>query len=128
MNDHILELFLETLIPVVVPVIAGFIAYLLKSLFDQFKLYLAQKGLTAQYEFAMALIQEFIRAAEQNGLTGELEAVGARKKQWVMDMVQIELAKNGIHLDVETLSALVEAAVYDAFQEQEWSLKLDGEN
>lgn len=117
MENMILQLTIETLVQVLVPVFVGFILYLTKKAFDAFMVYLAQKGLMNDYEFAVAIIRELVLAAEQNGLTGAIQAEGEAKKDWVIRMAEKELSKHGIELDLDTIENLIESAVYEAFTE-----------
>ena len=64
-----------------------------------------------QLDFINALAAQFVLAAEQSGLTGDLENVGKAKKAYVMDLLQGELDIRGIKISIAALSAIVESAV-----------------
>ena len=61
------------------------------------------------------LIKQFVRAAEQSGLSGQVKAAGSEKKAFVIALLRQELEERGISLNLETLDAMIEAAVHDAF-------------
>ncbi len=64
--------------------------------------------------FAVELSRQLVMAAEQNGLKDGLEKYGEEKKAYVIARLEAELAKHGIYLDLNFLSDLVEAQVYEA--------------
>ena len=113
----LVQAFLEIGISILAPLFFGFLAYLAKQGMDMFKVYIEQQKLESEYDLIVGLINQFVLAAEQNGLTGQLSDIGKEKKEWVIDQVQRELTESGIHIDVTTLSNLIEAAVYEAFVE-----------
>ena len=68
-----------------------------------------------QLETARFIIQRLVLAAEQNGLVDGLKKVGAEKKAYVLTMAEQALAARGINMDLDTLDALIEAEVIEAF-------------
>jgi hypothetical protein len=116
----LLQKLLEVAIQVLVPILLGLVGVLVKEAWAWVKAHVDQTKL----ETAMAVIEALVKAAEQNGLKDELFKVGANKKAYVMDLAAAELAKHNIVLDLETLSAMVESAVYDEFG---WRKLSDGQ-
>ena len=114
----ILQNVIETVISLLLPVILGFVVVWLRGLIAQGKAKLTAE----QLEMAQAFVAAFVKAAEQSGLTGQLENVGEAKKEWVIAQVEAALQAKGINIDVEVISAMIEAQVYDAwgdiFEEQ----------
>jgi hypothetical protein len=68
-----------------------------------------------QLDTVYLIINRLVRAAEQSGISGQLEAAGAEKKAYVLALLRQELGERGINLNRELLDAMVEAAVHDAF-------------
>lgn len=110
-NSVILQKVLEIVIQVLLPILLALLVALAKEAWAWVKAHVDQ----TQLETAMAIVEALVKAAEQNGLKDELFKVGANKKAFVMDLAAAELAKHNIVLDLETLSAMVESAVYDEF-------------
>jgi len=61
-----------------------------------------------EYLIAERIYSDAVYAAEQLGLSGQID----KKLDWAMDYAEKELAKNGIVLDLESIRAGIEAAVY----------------
>ena len=104
---------------VVLVVISVGLPLLLRWLFDD-----VLKALTAQYlsrvdertRYEVAeLIDTAIHAAEQMGLTGELERLGKNKLDYAIDLVDKELNRRGIDLDMDAIRAMIQAAVKQSF-------------
>jgi hypothetical protein len=68
---------------------------------------------------AMGLVYQFVLAAEQCGITGAILNEGAEKKKFVLNLVETELAARGIKIDLDTLDAMIEGAVHEAFNKFE---------
>jgi len=107
----ILQNVIETVISLLLPVILGFVVVWLRGLIAQGKAKLTAE----QLAMAQAFVAAFVKAAEQSGLTGQLANVGEAKKQWVIAQVQSALEAKGINIDVEVISGLIEAEVYEAW-------------
>ncbi len=114
----ILQAAIVTCIEVLLPLFLGYSVALLNKKIQQAKGQIDHQKLAT----AVALVQQFVAAAEQNGLTGALKAEGAAKKQYVIDMMKAELDRRGIHLDIETIDALIEAEVNQVFGKIDLSL------
>ena len=114
----ILNATLITIVQVLLPVFLGYGVAFLNKKIQQAKGQIDHQKLAT----AVALVQQFVAAAEQNGLTGALKAEGAAKKQYVIDMMKAELDHRGIHLDIETIDALIEAEVNQVFGKIDLSL------
>ena len=68
-----------------------------------------------QIALVRSLVASFVLAAEQSGLAGTIRNIGSEKKAYVLALIRNELAARNISIDVDTLDAMVEAAVNDAF-------------
>lgn len=112
MNDTILQALLVTAIEVLLPVLLGFLVVVAKNAIEQIKAKVDKEKL----DFVLSLVRQFVLAAEQNGLTGALKDEGVAKKAWVLEQLKTELAKKNIHIDLDMLSGLIEAAVHEAFK------------
>jgi len=68
------------------------------------------------YKLISAVTHQFVLAAEQAGVSGQIEAVGEAKKEMVMAMLVRFAAEKGLQVSEEELSAYVEAAVAATFK------------
>ena len=102
---------LEMAIQILLPVALGFVVIFIKQQISAIKSKLDQENLAT----AEAFVKAFVLAAEQSSLTGKLNNVGEEKKAWVLAQLDAALNLRGIDLDFEVLSALIEAAVYEAW-------------
>lgn len=109
--SSLLQVTLETMIVIVLPIL---LTSLVKWINAQISSARAQMS-REQLVLVETLIKQFVRAAEQSGLTGQLKAAGAEKKAFVIALISAELAERGIDLNLETLDAMIEAAVNEAF-------------
>lgn len=114
-QSTILTSIAVTLIEVLLPVILGMLVGFINEKIKEVK----ASRYAAQFEQAEALIFRLVMAAEQNGVRGALEAEGKAKKAFVIEKAEAELAKKGIHLDLDVIDALVEGAVHEAFTQIE---------
>jgi hypothetical protein len=108
---NLLQPFLEIVLAIFLPVVLGFLAVLIRSWIAKAKAEIEARNL----DWLLVLAGQFVAAAEQAGITGELENLGEAKKQMVVDMLQAAADQRGIRIDADALSALIEAAVVDAF-------------
>ncbi len=108
---NLLQPFLETVLEILLPVVLAFLAVWIRSMIVRVKAEVAARNL----EWLLVLAGQFVAAAEQAGITGELENLGEAKKQMVVDMLQAAADQRGIRIDADALSAIIEAAVVDAF-------------
>ena len=112
MENSILQLVLETLITVLVPVLLGYIIKFVDTKISELRQYVERENLWYIYD----IVKQLVYAAEQNGLAGLIENEGRAKKAYVLDRLQSYLNAKNIKVDVKTLDALIEAAVYEAFK------------
>lgn len=112
--SSILQTILEVLITIGLPILLKFLVDWLRAKIAEAKSSMSQEQLL----FAQALASSLVLAAEQNGLREALKNEGEAKKRWVMAQLESELSKRNINLNLETLSHLIESAVYDAFHSE----------
>jgi LL-H family phage holin len=111
--DEILQALLMTIIQVLVPVVLGAIIAFIRVKIKEVTAQVDQD----QLAFAAELARQFVLAAEQNGLSGAIKNEGSEKKAWALARLDDELDKRGIHLDVNVLSDMLEAAVMESFNQ-----------
>jgi hypothetical protein len=109
--SDLVQPLLETVLAVMLPIVLGFVAVWLKGLLAKVKAEMSE----SQLAFVTALAGQLVLAAEQSGLTGAITNVGEEKKAMVLAALQQAATDNGIKINVELLSAIIEAAVVDAF-------------
>lgn len=109
--SDLVQPLLETVLSLLLPIVLGFVAVWLKNLVAKIKAEMSE----SQLAFITALAGQLVLAAEQSGLTGVITNVGEEKKAMVMAALQAAADEKGIKINVELLSAIVEAAVVDAF-------------
>jgi hypothetical protein len=102
---------LETLLQLLLPVVLGLVGVWVKRLSDKVKAELSSE----QLAFLTAIAQQLVVAAEQSGLIGAIEDAGEAKKQMVLAQLQQIADEKGIKINVEALSAIIEAAVVAEF-------------
>ncbi|KKK79231.1 hypothetical protein LCGC14_2835550, partial [marine sediment metagenome] len=89
---NLLQPFLETMLAIFLPVVLGFLAVWIRSWIAKAKAEIAARDL----EWLLVLAEQFVAAAEQAGITGELENLGEAKKQMVVDMLQAAADQRGL--------------------------------
>ncbi len=109
--SKLLEVLLETIITVALPIVLTNLVVWINAQVKNTKAKMSKEQLDLVY----LLINQFVRAAEQAGLTGALKKAGAEKKAYVMALLKSELEGRKININLEVLDAMVEAAVNDAF-------------
>lgn len=109
MSNEILQATIEVLIQILLPIVLGAVVVLVKEAVAKIKASMRKD----QLELVENLIRRLVAAAEQNGLTGMLEAEGKAKKQWVIEQLEAALARRGIVLDLDELDALIEGIYHD---------------
>lgn len=68
------------------------------------------------YAHQVELAVEFgMKAAEQNGLTGELAKLAISKKEFAIDFAQKFLSAQGVKVDLQLLDGLIESKVQELF-------------
>lgn len=111
--SEILQLLLETVIKVLLPVALSYLVVFINAKIKEAK----ASTYAADIATAAALIYQLVLAAEQNGLIEAIKNEGVEKKKYVLDLAEKELAKHNISLDLDVIDALIEAAVHQAFKE-----------
>ena len=109
--NALLQPFLESVLTILAPILIAMLAVYLNKLLTKMKAELSNEQLVYLTELA----HQFVNAAEQSGLTAVIENVGMAKKEMVMALLQAEANARGIKIDVEILSAIIEAAVVEEF-------------
>lgn len=109
--EQVIQQVLETLIQVLLPLVLGYAVVAIRQWVSAGKAKLSRE----QLEFASIMAREIVQAAEQSGLSGAIAAAGQEKKEWAITQLDGLLNAQGIDLDLEALSALIESAVYEAF-------------
>jgi hypothetical protein len=112
--ESLLQPLLETTIQVLFPVLLGFVVWAVKEGIEYIKANVEQKKL----DTAVGLAYQLVLAAEQNGLADRIKDEADVKRDWVLERLEVALAKRGIKLDTDILYALVEAQVMDAFNRE----------
>lgn len=107
----LLQPILQVLLQVLLPVVLSAIAVWVKQLISKAKAEIEDANL----QWLLALAQQFVLAAEQAGVVGQIEDLGEEKKKMVIELLQKAADSRGLKLDVSVLSAIVEAAVVSAF-------------
>ncbi len=111
MENSILQLVLETLITVLVPILVGYLVKFIDAKIKELHSFVERENLWYVYD----VVKQLVYAAEQSGLAGLIAAEGAAKKEYVLKKAQEYLDAKGIKVNVSTLEAMIEAAVYEAF-------------
>jgi hypothetical protein len=112
----VLEMLLNALLPVVLGYVVLFIRKQMMKVEADIEAGEALLNMR-QYEIAKEFARQVVLASEQSGLTGEIDDIGRVKKEYAMSRLDSLLAEIGISLDLEALSDLIEAAVYEAFKD-----------
>lgn len=109
--SDLVQPLLETVLSIMLPIVLGFVAVWLKGLLAKVKAEMSE----SQLAFITVLAGQLVLAAEQSGLTGAIKNIGEAKKAMVIAALQTAADERGIKISVELLSAIIEAAVVDAF-------------
>jgi len=118
-QTFILSLVIKVLIVIAIP----FLAKVVYDLYVQGVAYLKTNLSAAQLASVKAVVNFLVLSAEQAGLTGSVLKTGAEKKAWVLSEAKRILTDLGLEVfadNVETLSSLLEAAVYSNFNQFQW--------
>jgi len=107
----LIQPLLETVLGIVLPIALTALALWVKQLITKAKAEIAE----ADLGWLLILAEQFVIAAEQAGVTGMIEDLGSEKKAMVLGLLQKAADERGIKVDVEVLSAIIEAAVVEAF-------------
>lgn len=107
---HLIQILLEGLITLILPVLFAWIIKVINAHIQE----LNSRKDNQDLRTVVTLVRQFVLAAEQSGLAGHLENIGKAKKQYVLDLIQAELDKRGVKIDIDVLDALIEAQVKDA--------------
>lgn len=109
---EIIQAVLMTLIQVLLPFLIVGLLVLIRTLWQKYKAQLSVEQLT----FITKLIENFVKAAEQQGLTGIISREGAAKKRWVIDRAEETLLAKGLKIDLDEISDLIESIYYDTIK------------
>ena len=109
--SDLLQPILEMILQIVLPVALSALALLIKQWIAKAKAEIEEANLG----WLLTLASQFVVAAEQAGVTGMIEDLGEEKKALVIELLQKAADERGIKVDVDVLSAIIEAAVVDAF-------------
>jgi hypothetical protein len=107
----LIQPLLETVLNIVLPIVLSAAALWIKQLISKAKAEIEEANLS----WLLVLAQQLVVAAEQAGVTGMIEDIGEEKKAMVIGLLQKAADERGIKVDVEVISAIIEAAVVDAF-------------
>ena len=70
-----------------------------------------------EWNLMVTLSETAVRSAQQMGIIGQLENIGRVKKAWALAAVQNALNARGVFIDVNEVSAAIEAAYNATFGE-----------
>lgn len=121
MDGEILNAVLKTLIDVLLPVILGAFVVMIKEAIPLIRSHIEKKKL----DIAIDLARQLVQAAEQNGLAGKIKDEAKEKHDWVIARLEAGLKKRGIDIDLDEHMALIEAQVWDAFNQYRDDFWLD---
>lgn len=119
--NEIIQATLMTLIQFLLPIVLVASLTLAYQLWNKYKAQLS----TEQLAFVTSLIENFIKAAEQQGLLGAISNEGAKKKEWVIDKTEEALGKRGLRLDLGEISDLIEGIYYETIRR--WKEEQEGQ-
>ena len=103
--------FIQAILEIVLTALAAVAAYYVKLYLAQLVEKLRQNTTQEQFVLVRIIVDQLVSAAEQL----YEDADGDGKKRYVLDQAQRALAEYGLKLDLQTLDALIEAAVFDQF-------------
>ena len=109
--SDLVQPILETVLSIVLPIALSALALWVKQLITKAKAEIAEANLG----WLLILAEQFVVAAEQAGVTGMIEDIGSEKKAMVLGLLQKAADDRGVKIDVAVLSAIIEAAVVEAF-------------
>jgi len=104
-----LQIILEALLPVAVAVLAAYVHQWLKQRQMEIEVRLSEH----QKKMLREAVELAVKAAEQSGLWDKALETGKAKKEFALSWASRYLEEFGLTLDLETLSGLIEAAVWD---------------
>ena len=104
---HLLNTALTIAVTILTPVLITALIAVVKQLLARLKVNMSQSN----WNLLESLAQQVVLAAEQSGLSGQIEAAGTVKKQWAIDELTRIATEHGLGVDVKTLSTAIEAAV-----------------
>lgn len=99
-----LNITLQTLLPVLVAAVASYVAVQVRAAWERIK-QSQDDSVIGHIEWAVSVA---INAAEQAGIAGLIKD----KKEYALHVAQTILGNKGIKIDVISLEAAIEAAVY----------------
>ena len=69
--------------------------------------------LASRYAVVYEILETFVKAAEQMGAWDAVLEAGAAKKEFVIGAAKAWMEKNGIHVDLELIDAMIEEIVLE---------------
>lgn len=103
--------YIQAILEIVLVALFSVVAYYAKIYLAQLVQRLRQNVTYEQYVIIRAIVDQLVAAAEQV----YKDAEGEQKKQFVLEQARKAIAEYGLQLDLQTLDALIEAAVFDQF-------------
>lgn len=107
--SEFLQIVLSALITAATPVLVAYAVAWLKARQREIEANLSEQE---QYVIREAL-RVAVHAAEQSGLATGLVKEGEKKKRWAIEIAQQYLSRYGITLDLDELTGLIEATVWE---------------
>lgn len=112
--SSVLQTVLEYVLPLIAVAAAGYVIAIGKALADYAIVWLDARIGTEQLHQAQQIIAGLVQAADQIGIWDAALDEGKKRKQWVLEQAEAQLAQHGIALDLDRLDVMVEAAVWEA--------------
>jgi len=117
--DEILQTVLVAAAQVLTPIVLGAVVVLVQSLVVKIKANMGQDELA----FTVALVNQQVKSAEQQGITGAIANEAKAKQAWVLEQAEKALAKKGFNVDLDVVVNIIEAQVWDVFKKGEQPVK-----
>jgi len=109
---EILTQLLVVAITVFVPVLGGLFLIWVRPILKGLDENLANRLGQEQWNLIKTLAEQFVLAAEQQGVWDTMLQEGKDKKKWVFNKLAEQLKQQGIDLDFDAINAAIEAAVF----------------
>lgn len=106
--NKFINLLLQAAVTALAPIVVAYVIATLRSLRDRARAELS----TEQWAIVEAVVATVVSAAEQSGLANHISAEGRAKKEWAIAEAARILSRYGLSVNLDTISALIEAEVY----------------
>ena len=116
-KDFVSQL-LQTVILAAIPVLVPIMVSIAIAYWRKVKAEIQEKAPVA-YEALKVAARIAVQAAEQLAMTGDIQ----EKKRYAIDRVKLLLEGQGITMDIESISAAIEAAVLEQFNSHKLNAK-----